>query len=49
MERVEGLNQGFLQREITKGPGRSHADRGLKFGECKEVFAPNGNLNELFL
>ena len=21
----------------TKGPGRSHADRGLKFGECKGV------------
>jgi hypothetical protein len=27
---------------ITKGPGRSRASRGLKFGECKgAIFAPN--------
>jgi hypothetical protein len=34
----------------TKGPGRSRADRGLKFGECKGVFfAPNNrNLNVFY-
>ena len=45
----EGLNQGFLHREITKGLGRSRADRGLKFGECKgAAFAPSCNLNAFY-
>jgi len=40
---------GFLQCEVTKGPGRSHANRGLKFGDCKGViFAPGGNLNAFY-
>jgi len=34
----------LLKRKTARGPGRSHADRGLEFGECKEVFAFDGNL-----
>jgi hypothetical protein len=35
--------------EITKGLGRSHADRGLKFGDCKGViFAPSCSLNTFY-
>jgi hypothetical protein len=35
-------------REVAKGPGRSHADRGLRFGVCKGSFAPSGNLNSFY-
>jgi hypothetical protein len=42
-------NQSFLQCETTKGPGRSHADRGLKLGDRKGViFAPGRNLNAFY-
>src|SRR5215469_12702397 len=42
-------NQRFLQPEITKGLGRSRADRGLKFGECKgAAFAPSCNVNAFY-
>ena len=42
-------NQRFLQPEITKGLGRSRADRGLKFGECKgATFALSCNLNAFY-
>jgi hypothetical protein len=38
-----------IVREVAKGPGRSHADRGLKFGDCKGViFAPGRNLNGFY-
>jgi hypothetical protein len=39
----------FLGREVAKGPGHSHADRGLKYGDCKGViFAPGCNLNAFY-
>ena len=42
-------NQSFLQCETTKGPGRSHADRGLKLGDRKgAIFAPGRNLNAFY-
>jgi hypothetical protein len=55
--RVRGEHEPLLRQEpviVEKGPGlrnpgRSHADRGLKFGDCKGVFfAPGRNLNAFY-